>query len=40
MALYCESCYSEFHSRGHRKLHTFKRIRYATGQVLPGQEGD
>ena len=30
MALYCEGCYLEYHQRGHRKLHTYKRIRYGT----------
>ena len=38
MALYCEPCYSEYHTRGHRKLHTYKRIRYATGAILPNAE--
>lgn len=25
--MYCDACFSEYHSRGHRKLHTYKRIR-------------
>ena len=35
MALYCDKCYSDFHSRGSRKMHTFKRIRYLSGTLLP-----
>lgn len=35
MALYCDKCYSEFHSLGSRKMHTFKRIRYLSGTLMP-----
>ncbi|CDW82059.1 ef hand family protein [Stylonychia lemnae] len=27
-ALYCDNCYIDYHIRGHRKLHSYKRIRY------------
>lgn len=27
-ALYCENCFTEYHQRGHRKRHNYKRIRY------------
>jgi len=27
-ALYCDGCFSEYHTRGHRKLHSYKRIRF------------
>lgn len=27
-ALYCEGCYTDYHARGHRKLHNYKRIRF------------
>ena len=31
--MYCEECFIEYHARGHRKVHVYKRIRFGDKPV-------